>query len=149
MNRLPPMALLAALLACTLPAHAADNKVMLPIAAALSDAEIKTRLGEDMHFYFAGQATPAIVEKVGSQKNSLRVNAIGKSTESACNAALLAALLQLKKGAQAVGANAVINIVSNLKESEDASATEFACHSGSIMAGVAFKAEFARVNAAE
>jgi hypothetical protein len=45
----------------------------------------------------------------------------------------------------AMAADTVINIVSNFNNKEMASQTEFECHDGAIMAGVAFKADFVNV----
>jgi len=44
-----------------------------------------------------------------------------------------------------VGANAVVNIVSNFKDIEMASQTEFECADGAIMAGVALKGDFVKI----
>lgn len=139
--------LLATALVLASAAQARDTKIMLPIEAALNANDAQARLGDDVKFYFAGQPTPKNLEKIDAQKTSQRTNSFGKSAESACNWVFLSALLQLKKHAQDVGANAVINIVSNYNNIETASATEFECHEGAIMAGVALKAEFVRVKA--
>lgn len=42
-------------------------------------------------------------------------------------------------------ANAVVNIVSNFNNVEMASATEFECAEGAIMAGVALKGDFVKI----
>ena len=140
-------AILMALLAgCALSAQASDNKLMLPIDNALNANDAKGRLGDDVKFYFAGQPTPKVIEKRGSDKTSQKTNSFNKSAEKACNWAFLSAMLQLEKRAREMGANAVINIVSNYKNIENASATEFECHEGALMAGVAFKADFARID---
>ena len=44
----------------------------------------------------------------------------------------LSAMLALQKRAQSVGADAVVNIVSNYKNIENSSATEFECHEGTM-----------------
>jgi uncharacterized protein YbjQ (UPF0145 family) len=54
-------------------------------------------------------------------------------------------MLQLQKRARDLGANAVINIVSNYNNVEFSSETEFECHAGAIMAGVALKGDFVKV----
>jgi uncharacterized protein YbjQ (UPF0145 family) len=138
--------LMAVLAGCALSAQASDNKLMLPIDNAFNANDAKTRLGDDVKFYFAGQPTPKVIEKRGSDKTSQKTNSFNKSAEKACNWAFLSAMLQLEKRAREMGANAVINIVSNYKNVENASATEFECHEGALMAGVAFKADFARVD---
>ena len=54
-------------------------------------------------------------------------------------------MLQLQKRAQDVGADAVVNIVSNFNNVEFASATEFQCADGALMAGVALKGDFVKL----
>lgn len=137
--------LLATALVLASAAQARDTKIMLPIAAAMSANDAQARLGDDVKFHFAGQPALKIIEKVGAEKTSQRTNSFGKSAETACNWVFLSALLQMKKRAQDAGANAVVNIVSNYNNVESSSATEFECHEGAIMAGVALKGEFARV----
>ena len=137
----------AALLAATtiaLPAYAADRKVMLPIADALAANDAAARLGGPVRFYFAGQPTPVTVKELGSDKTSQKTNAFGKSDAKACNWAFLSAMLRLQNRAQELGANAVVNIVSNYDNIPNASATEFECHAGAIMAGVALRADFVK-----
>ena len=58
-------------------------------------------------------------------------------------------MLALQKRAHSVGADAVVNIVSNYKNIENSSATEFECHEGNIMSGVALKREFVKLKAAK
>ncbi len=137
--------LLAVALASPLTAMAADTVVMLPIAGAMAANDAQKRLGDSVKFYFADQPTPQVLSHIISDRTSLRTNGFGKSAEKACNWVFLSAMLQLQKRAQEVGANAVINIVSNYNNNEMASQTEFECHDGAIMAGVAFKADFVKL----
>lgn len=127
------------------PAHAEDNKVMMPIDAAMADNNAQGRLGTTVKFYFGNQPTPRILQKLGSDTTSQKTNAFGKSNSKACNWVFLSDMLALQKRAQELGANAVINIVSNYGNIENSSPTEFECHVGAIMAGAAFKADFAKV----
>ncbi|MES3024163.1 MAG: excinuclease ATPase subunit [Pseudomonadota bacterium] len=131
--------------AATAPVQAADNKLMMPLAEALANDEVKSRLGDSVKFYFGSQPTPKVLEQLASDKTSLRTNSFGKSNEAACTRVFLSALLSLQKRANALGANAVINIVSNFKNVEYASTTDFECHAGSIMAGVALKGDFVKI----
>ena len=135
----------AGMLLSAVPALAADRTVMLPVAAALADNDARSRLGDSVRFYFGDQRTPKVLKKLDSEKTSQKTNAFGKSDEKACNWVFLSAMLSLQKRAQSVGANAVVNIVSNYNNVEHASATEFECHVGAIMAGVALKGEFAKI----
>ena len=145
MKKTVSVALMMIAATCAVQARAADNKVMLPIAAALEANDAKGRLGEEIKFYFAGQSTPTVLKKLGSDHTSQKTNSVGKSVETACNWAFLSAMLQLQKRAQALGANAVVNIVSNYKNIEFKSATEFECAEGAIMAGVALKGDFVKI----
>ena len=128
-----------------MPAHASDNKVMLPIAGAMADNNAQGRLGDSVKFYFGNQPTPKILQKLGGDTTSQKTNAFAKSNEKACNWVFLSDMLALEKRAKELGANAVYNIVSNYDNIENSSDTEFECHVGGIMAGVAFKAQFAKV----
>ncbi len=62
-----------------------------------------------------------------------------KSDEKACNWAFLSAMIALRDRALNEGGNAVVNIKSNYKQNEMSSNTEFECHAGAIMSGVALK----------
>lgn len=126
-------------------AHASDTKLMMPIAAAMADNNAEGRLGDSVKFYFGNQPTPKVLKKLSSDTTSHKTNAFGKSKEKVCNWVFLTDMLALQKRAQELGANAVINIVSNYDNIENSSATEFECHVGGIMGGVAFKADFVKI----
>jgi uncharacterized protein YbjQ (UPF0145 family) len=140
------MLVFAAIAAAVAPAQASNNKVLLPIDAAMDANDAKAKLGDSgITFHFAGQPMPKVISKRGSDKTSQKTNAFGKSAEKACNWAFLSAMLRFEKRAQELGANAVINITSNYDNVEFSSATEYECHVGGIMAGAAFKADFAKI----
>ena len=139
------MVLVASMAAGLLPAHAADKKVMLPIADAMNDNDARARLGDAVQFYFGNQPTPKVLEKRGSDKTSQKTNAFAKSDQKVCHWAFLSAMLALQKRANDMGANAVVNIVSNYGNKEFSSETEFECHVGNIVGGVALKADFVRI----
>jgi uncharacterized protein YbjQ (UPF0145 family) len=126
-------------------AHANDRKVLLPVEAAMNANSADERLGDSVKFYFGNQKAPAALKKLGVGQTSQKTNAFGKSDATACNWAFLSAMRQLQKHAQSVGANAIINIVSNHKNVVFTSDTEFECHAGAIMAGVALKGEFVKI----
>lgn len=133
------------LAASVVPAQAADRKSMMPISAALAANDAGGRLSDSVKYYFGTQKSPKVLETLGTDKTSQKTNAVGKSDEKACNWAFLSAMLRLEKRAKDLGANAVINIVSNYKNVEFSSETEFECHAGAIMAGVALKGDFVRI----
>lgn len=136
-------ALVAVIAATT--AQAADRKVVLPIEGAMSANDAESRLGDSVKFYFGKQKTPAVLKKLGGDQTTQRTNAFGKSDAKACNWAFLSAMRQLQKSALDMGANAVVNIVSNHKNVEFSSDTEFECHAGALMAGVSLKGDFVKV----
>jgi len=127
------------------PAHSADKKVMVPIAEAMNDNDAKARLGEEIAFYWGTQKTPKVLEKRGSDKTSQKTNAFAKSDSKVCNWAFLSAMLALQKRARDLGANAVVNIESNYGNNPFSSETEFECHVGNVVGGVALKADFVRI----
>jgi uncharacterized protein YbjQ (UPF0145 family) len=128
-----------------MPAQARDSKLMLPLAAAMSANDAQNRLGETVKFYFGKQATPPVLERLSVDQTSQKTNAFGKSAETSCNWAFLSAMLRLQQRAHELGANAVINIVSNYKNVEMSSETQFECHDGALMSGVALKGEFVKL----
>jgi uncharacterized protein YbjQ (UPF0145 family) len=138
-------ALLAVSATTSLTASAADTMVKLPIADALAANDAQQRLGDKVKFYFGSQQTPKIASVIASDKTSQRTNGFGKSTAKACNWVFLSAMLQLQKRATELEADAVVNIVSNYKDQEFSSQTEYECADGAIMAGVAFKADFVKL----
>jgi uncharacterized protein YbjQ (UPF0145 family) len=145
MKKMISVAALLAVSLAPLAASAADTMVRLPIAGAMAANDAQKRLGDSVKFYFADQPTPTVLTKITSDKTSLRTNGFGKSAEKACNWVFLSAMLSLQKRAIDVGANAVVNIVSNFNDKEMASQTEFECADGAIMAGVALKADFVKI----
>ena len=66
-------------------AMAADRKTMLPIAAAMAANDAQARLNNGVEFYFAGQPTPKVVQKMATDKTSQKTNSFGKSAEKSCN----------------------------------------------------------------
>lgn len=127
-------------------AHARDTKLQLPIDAAMSKPEAKEKLGHSsVKFYFGKQKHPKVTKSLISDVTNKKTNAFGKSDEDACNWAFLSAMLALEQRAQSLGANAVINIVSYYKKNTFSSNTEFECHAGGLMAGVALKGDFVKI----
>lgn len=136
---------LGALLAAGAPAQARDTKLMMPIAAAMEANNAKARLGDTVQFYFGAQKTPRVLSKITQDQTSQKTNSFGKTAETSCNWVFLSAMLSLQKRAAELGANAVVNIVSNYQNVENSSETEFECHDGAIMSGVALKGDFVKI----
>ncbi len=146
MKRLPVLLSIAGfMLGHVAPATARDTQYLLPISAALEIKDPKTKLDGSVKFFFGNQETPQIVAKLGSDVTNLKTNAVGKSDEAACNWVFYSAMLQLERRAKQLGANAVVNIVSYYQKNVMSSATEFECHAGAVIAGVALKGEFVKI----
>ncbi|MBO9538202.1 excinuclease ATPase subunit [Herbaspirillum sp.] len=138
--------LAAALLAASsLSAQARDTKHLLSVEEAKTQKDKEGVLDGSVKFYFAGQQHPAIITKLSSDVTNQKTNAVGKSDEEACKWVFLSALVQLHKKAKELGGNAVVNIVSYYKKNEMASATQYECHAGATLAGVALKGDIVKI----
>lgn len=125
--------------------EARDTKQLLPIAAALEAKDSKEKLDGSIKFFFGNQQHPKVLSKLGSDVSNRKTNAFGKSDDKACHWAFLSAMVALEKRAGELGANAVVNIVSYYKKDAFSSPTEFECHAGALMAGVALKGDFVKI----
>lgn len=126
------------------PAQARDTKLHPQIAAVLSDPDFKQKLGGDIAFYFANQPAP-VGKTLGEYVTNRKTNSFGRPDEEACRWAMLSALIELRDRAKSLGGNAVINIVSYYKKNTYASPTDYECHAGDFVAGVALKGTVAVV----
>jgi uncharacterized protein YbjQ (UPF0145 family) len=144
-KRILTLVVLGMALAANGTVQARNTKHMLPISAAMAVSDAQEKLEGKVKFYFGSQAHPKVLSKLSSDFTNRKTNAFGKSDETACNWAFLSALVQLEKRAIELGANAVVNIVSYYKQSEYSSPTEFECHAGGLMAGVALKGDFVKI----
>jgi uncharacterized protein YbjQ (UPF0145 family) len=145
MANIIPVVIFTLCLAIGLPAHARDTRHLLPIAVAMETKDAQDKLDGSVKFYFGDQPQPKAGTVLGSDVSNRKTNAFGKSDEKACNWAFLSAMVALEKRAQQLGANAVINIVSYYNKKVMSSATEFECHAGAIIAGVALKGDFVKI----
>lgn len=125
--------------ALTTSGYGADVLVDLPIENALNDINVKNELIPDVQLFWGDQKTPETKTVYGEYKTSQRTNALGKSREDACQWALASSIKQLQARATREGADAVINIRSNIKNREFSSETEYQCLAGTIMVNVALK----------
>jgi hypothetical protein len=143
MNKFVISLLLAACAAS--PALARDTKLLLPFQDVLDMPEAKEKLDGSVKFYLAGAKTPKVTDKKGSDTANRKTNGFNKSPDEGCKRAALSALIALQDRAKSLGANAVIDIVSFYKKTEFSSATEYECHDGAFVTGVALKGTFAKV----
>jgi len=127
------------------PAYSRDTKYLLPIATALETKDAQDKLAGSVKFFFGNQPHPTVLTKFGSDVSNLKTNAVGKSDEKACNWVFLSVMIALEKRARQLGANAVVNIVSYYRKVEMSSPTEFECHAGAVIAGVALKGDFVTI----
>lgn len=128
------------------PVVARDTELHLPVKDVLDDSYAQGKLDGSVKFYFSGQATPAIASRLGQGSTHRKTNAVGKSDSEACRWVMLTALMALQKQAKEVGADAVIDISSAGKNSNDGNFATYECHAGSIMAGVALRGSYVKLN---
>jgi len=134
--------ILACCLATTvtsLSAYARDTEYKLPIQAVLELPDFQEKVGTEVKFFFADQKTPAIKERMGEYPTNKKTNAFNKTDEEACQWVMLSALISLKEKALQLGGNAVVDIKSYYKKDTFSSQTEYECHAGALMSGVALK----------
>src|SRR5262247_3163974 len=139
------IAVLSLSLAAIWPAHARDTRHILPIAAAMATKDADEKLEGSVKFFFGKQEYPRVMAKLGSDISNRKTNAFGKSDEKACNWAFLSAMIALERRAKQLGANAIVNIVSYYRKVEMSSTTDFECHAGAVIAGVALKGDFVKI----
>ena len=138
------IATLLAGLACT-SAMARDTEYKVPLAEVLEMPEAQGKLDGTVKFYLAGQSTPAVFQKLGEDVSNRKTNGVGKEDRFGCKWAALSALIALQDKAKSLGANAVVDIVSYYKKSTFSSPTDFECHAGAMVIGVALKGTYAKV----
>jgi uncharacterized protein YbjQ (UPF0145 family) len=129
---------------CCATAQARDTVLKLPVADVLALPEAQAKLDGSVKFYFGGQPA-GVTQKLGEGVTNRKTNGAGKSDEVACRWAALAALVALQDSAKQKNANAVVDIVSFFKKVPMQSTTEYECHAGGIVVGVALKGEYAVV----
>lgn len=126
------------------PAQARDTELHLPFAEVLEMPQAKEKLDGSVKFYLAGQKTPKITERLGSNFSNRKTNGVGKSDEEGCRWAALSALIALQDEAKSKGADAVVDIVSYYKKDEFKSDTQYECHAGAVIIGVTLKGTYAK-----
>jgi len=126
-------------------AYSRDTKHMLSIQDALASANFKEKLDPTISLYFGGQSHPKTVKSYGNFPTNKKTNSVNKSDEAACQWVFLSSLLALQARAKREGGNAVINIASYYKKNTFNSKTEFECHAGTFMSGVALTGEVVKI----
>lgn len=121
------------------PAAARDTPYHLKIDDVKKDARYGESVPSDVTFYFADQKPANIDKELGEFVTNRKTNSVGRPDEDACRWAMMSALKELAERAKQEGGNAVINVVSYYKKVVFTSATEYECHAGAFVAGVALK----------
>lgn len=122
-------------------AYAADSHVKYPIKDAMEIEKVKNLFEDDISFYWGNSSHGKVTKKFGSFKTSKRTNGFGKARNQACGWAMASALVALRDRARKEGGNAVINIVSNIKNHEESSQSEYSCLAGKVVVNVALKGD--------
>jgi hypothetical protein len=133
------------LLLAASPAFAADDVLMLPVANAINTPEAQQKLSNSVKFHFGAQAVTGIAQNFGQFVANPKTNAFAKTESAACQRVFLSALISLHEHADSLGANAVIHIVSYYRKHVVSSDTEYECHKGFLIAGVALRGEVVRL----
>ncbi|WP_263262116.1 excinuclease [Pseudomonas sp. RIT-PI-S] len=145
---LKTLAAATALLLGSLPAisQARDTTLMLPFDNVVQQMLKEKKLDGTVKFYLAGTTPKGKVSVVSPDAvTNKKTNAFNKTDAQACEWALQSALLTLQDAAKQAGANAVTNIVSFYKRIERRDASQYECHAGAVIAGVALKGDVANV----
>jgi hypothetical protein len=137
--------IIALSIAVSSPVLARDTKLMLPLKDALNTPAAREKLNRNIKFYFGGQKHPEAAQSFGEFTSNKKTNAFNKTDQEACVWSLLSTLISLQERAVKEGGNAVVNIRSYYKKHEFSSATEYECHAGAMVAGVALRGEVVKL----
>ena len=166
MRRLPLVLTL-----CVLPlvsAQALDERSDYAVAEALGSTLAQRLIKPDIALHFAGGGAAPNGAALGpvevSRKGGIGLVDYGptdrrfpntiagnhdRTTRDACQKAFLTALRDLQAKARAAGADAVVDIRSNYRGEEKASASHYVCGHGAWAAGVALKGRMIRRSGAD
>ena len=125
-------------------APARDTRLLLSVDDAIKQGRSEGIIGDDITFRFGKGNRGGNGKTIGTDVANRKTNALNKSDVEACNWVFLSSLKALQEGARGVNATAVVEIVSYYKKREFSSPTEFECHVGTLMAGVALKGSYAK-----
>lgn len=127
-------------------ADARETRVEASFRELIESPEAKAAgIDGSVRFYLAGEKTPRVLSRMGSDVANRKTNAAGKSDADACRRVTLSVLLVFQNSAKSRGANAVVDMVSYYKKNEFKSAQNYECYAGAVMAGTAMKGTYAKV----
>ncbi|WP_109078574.1 excinuclease ABC subunit A [Aggregatibacter kilianii] len=112
------------------------------IQSALNSPEAQGVINPSVKLYFGKPAPGKVV--VANAVTNKKTNAANKSDEKACQRAFLSAVKQLQDKAQVSGARKVGNIVSYYKKNVYKSTSQYECHAGHLIGGVALKGDIVK-----
>ena len=124
------------------PAMARDDTLYLPIKDVLNSDMAKEKLDGSVKFHFDSSGGGETL-KAGVVSNR-KTNAFGKSDEQACQVAMLSTLIAFQETAKKMGATKVNNLNSYYKKNLYRSSTQYECHAGGFVAGVALRGDIVR-----
>lgn len=124
-------------------AQADDAGYTLPYRDVLAMPQAQTRLDPAVRLFFGQQQFPQPTSWRHDYFVDRSGNALLTSAESACRNVAIDNLVTLQERARAVGANAVVNIVSDYSRSPRQDNDSYQCHVGSFTANVSLKGTMA------
>jgi uncharacterized protein YbjQ (UPF0145 family) len=127
------------------PAVARDTVLHLSIQDVLNSADYAQHVGQGVSFAFGTGAAPAGAKLLGTFVANRKTNSFNKTDERACAWAMVSALEEMHARALKEGGNAVVNLISYYKRVPFVSATEYECHAGGVVAGVALQGTVAQI----
>ncbi|BFU60912.1 phosphoribosylglycinamide formyltransferase [Rodentibacter sp. JRC1] len=119
-----------------------DTTHYYSIQEALNSSQAKEILDPSVKLYF-GKAAPGKVIRKGITTNP-KTNALNKSDLEACQWVFLSAVKKFQERAKKEGATKVSNLVSYYKKKEYRSTSQYECHAGRSIAGVALKGDIVK-----
>ena len=137
------LALATLLLAMPALSMAAEKVVHLPFQTVVDQGVSSGQLDGTVKFHLAGSGPKGKVVN-DNVTVSRKTNAFGKSDATTCDHVLLTDLIYLQSEAKGVGANAVTDIVSNYNNVVVSDPTNYECHKGFLMSGVALKGKLVK-----
>lgn len=128
-------------LASAAPAAAVDAVQTFSIDAVLARPDFATATS-GARYYFGNQPHPGVVRRIDSNvTTSQTTTRFHRTTEDACQWAMMSGLIRLRDAAARHGGNGVINIRSNANNQQTSSRTEFQCIVGRGLVRVALIAD--------
>lgn len=118
-----------------------DTSHTFSIAEALNSPQAKQVLDPSIELHFASGRGQIIKSGLISNK---KTNGANKSDLDSCNWAFLSAVKQFQDTAKKLGGTKVINLISYYKKKPYTSATQFECHTGNVITGVALRGDIAK-----